>query len=184
MTQLVSLFVFILLAIFAWWSITGDLSKQNAAQPDTAKRYVKLFINDFEITAMDENGKPDYILHGKHLQQFSDSEDTEIEQPIFLLLQDKGQWKISADTAIFNDRTETIRLKDNVLMQQQNIEPAVNISTQTLLIHTKTHIAETKSAVDIMRGHSHLKSNGMIFNNNTSELELSPNVKGHYLPHD
>ena len=77
-----------------------------------------------------------------------------------------------------------IQLKDNVLMQQQNIEPAVTIRAQNMLINTKTQITQTQAAVDITHGKSRIKSNGMIFNNITSELELTSNVNGHYLPYD
>ena len=69
-------------------------------------------------------------------------------------------------------------------MQQQNIEPAITIRTQSMLIHTRTQIAETRAQVDITQGKSQLTSTGMIYNNITSELELSSSVSGFYLPYD
>ena len=69
-------------------------------------------------------------------------------------------------------------------MQQQDIEPITTIRTQTLTIHTKTQIVKTRAAVTVTQGNSELKSNGMVFNNITSQLELSSNVNGYYLPHD
>ena len=69
-------------------------------------------------------------------------------------------------------------------MQQKNIEPAVTIRTQNLLINTKTQIAQTSAMVDITQGKSHLNSTGMVFNNITSSLELSSKVNGYYLPHE
>ena len=69
-------------------------------------------------------------------------------------------------------------------MQQKNIEPAITIHAQNLLIYTDTQISETQSPVEITRGKSHIKSNGMIFNNITSELELLSSVNGYYLPYD
>jgi LPS export ABC transporter protein LptC len=69
-------------------------------------------------------------------------------------------------------------------MQQKNIEPAITIHTQNLLINTNTQISETQSPVEITQGKSRIKSNGMIFNNVTSELELLSSVNGYYLPYD
>jgi len=139
-------------------------------------------MNEFELTAMDDTGAPHYTLNGSHLQRFNDSDETEIKEPIIQFLQQSGQWKVSAKHAIINDEKETIHLNKNVVMQQQNIEPAITFRTQNLLINTKTHIAKTEKLVEITQGISNIKSQGMIFNNMTHELELSSNVNGYYQP--
>jgi len=182
MNRTVSLSISLFLAIFVWWSITNREDEQLQQAKSTS--YIEIFMNDFEITTMDDNGLPSYILNGTHLQRHNDSDETEVQHAVFNLLQGNGQWKINADNAIINDKNDTIQLIDNVIMQQQNIEPAVTIRTQRLLIHTKTQIAQTHLAVDIEQGQSLLKSTGMIFNNITNELELSSNVSGYYLPYD
>ncbi len=184
MKGLISFSLFIVIAIILWWSITEDFGANRQLQPTSNKPYVDIFMTDFELTAMNDNGAPGYILHGSHLQQFNGSDDTEIEHPIFRLLQQNSQWKISADSAILNNKNKTIQLNNNVLMQQQNIEPATRIRTQSLLVHTDTQIAQTQAPVSIMQGQSHIKSNGMIFNNISGELELSSDVNGYFLPHE
>lgn len=184
MKHIVSLSIFLVLAIIVWWSITTDYSTTDALQQTKSKRYVEIFMNQFDITAMDENGKPDYILNGSRLQRFKGSKNTEIKQPVLQLLGENRQWKVSADKAIINDRNETLRLIDNVVMQQQNIEPAVIIRTHKLLINSSTQITQTQAQVDITQGKSRIKSKGMIFNNITSELRLLSNVNGYYLPYD
>ena len=183
MKALISFSLFSIIAIIVWWSITEDFSGHQL-QPTTKKPYVDIFMNEFELTAMDDNGVPSYILHGSYLQQFNGSDDTEIRQPVFHLLQKNAQWKITADNAIVNNKNETIQLNNNVLMQQQNSEPAVSIRTQTLLVHTKTQIAQTHALINLTKGLSQMKSKGMIFNNITSELELLSNVSGYFLPYE
>lgn len=178
-----SLIIFLFLAIIAWWSIT-EKHEEEQLQQAKSKSYVEIFMNEFEITTMNENGSPNYILNGSYLQRYNDSDETEVQKPVFNLLQKNGQWKISADNAIINDKNDTIQLNDNVIMQQQNIEPAITIRTQRLLINTKTQIAQTQTQVNITQGQSLLKAKGMIFNNLTSELELLSNVSGYYLPYD
>ena len=183
MKGLISFSLFIIIATILWWSITEDFSGSQL-QPTSNKPYVDIFMNEFELTAMDDNGVPSYILHGTYLQQLNGSDDAEIRQPVFHLLQKNAQWKITADNAIVNNKNKTIQLNNNVLMQQQNIEPAVSIRTQTLLVHTKTQIAQTQALINFTKGLSQMKSNGMIFNNITSELELLSNVSGYFLPYE
>ena len=184
MKGLISFSLFIVIAVIVWLTITQDISDSHQLQQTSDAPYVEIFMNEFELTAMNEDGTPAYILHGSHLQQFNNSDDIEIEQPIIRLLQQNEQWEISADSAILNNKNKTIQLNNNVLMQQQNIEPAINIRTQTILVHTKTQIAQTQAMVNITQGQTQIKSNGMIFNNITSELELLSNVSGHFLPYE
>lgn len=183
MKRLISLIVFIAVAIIALWSTLVDFGDDERLQT-LSDRYVETFMNDFEMTAMNDNGEPAYILHGTHLERYSDSDETRIEQPVFQLLDADNQWRVSAEFALLNDKNNTLKLKNNVLMQQQNIEPAVTIRTQSMLIHTRTQIAQTQAKVELTQGKSQLTSDGMIYNNLTSELELNSNVSGFYLPYD
>jgi len=184
MKRLISLVVFIAVAIIVLWSTMSKFGDDDLFQQKQSKRYVEIFMNDFEMTAMNENGAPAYTLDGSHLERYNNSVKTRIKQPVFHLLDSDKQWVVSADSALVNDKKNTIRLKGNVIMQQQNIEPAVTIRTQSMLIHTKTQIAQTRAQVDITQGKSQLTSTGMIYNNMTSELELSSSVSGYYLPYD
>ncbi len=184
MKRLIGLVVFFAVAVIAWWSTTGNFGEDNLFQPKQSKHYVEIFMNDFEMTAMNENGAPAYKLKGTHLKRFNDSDDTRVEQPVFHLLDAGKQWIIHADFALLNDKKNTIQLENNVVMQQQNTEPAITIRTRHMLIHTKTQIAQTQAQVDITQGKSQLTSIGMIYNNKTSELELISSVSGFYLPYD
>jgi len=184
MKGLISFSLFIVIAIIVWWTVTEDFSDSRRLQQVSDKPYIEVFMNTFELTAMNEKGMPNYKLTGTRLQRFNNTDNTEVELPVFHLLQNNSQWTISADNALLNNKNKTILLNENVLMQQQNIEPAVHIRTQTLLIHTDTQIAQTQARVNITQGQSQLESNGMIFNNITSELELSSNVNGYLLPHE
>jgi len=183
MKRLISLIVFAAVAIIAWWTTTSYFSDEEQPQTKSMK-YIEIFMNEFVMTSMDEHGKPAYTIDGKRLERYNDSDDTRIELPVVHMLEAGKQWKISADFALLNDNKNTIQLKDNVVMQQQNIEPAVTIRTQSMLIHTKTQIAQTDAQVDITQGKSKITSTGMIYNNITSELDLTSSVSGYYLPYE
>lgn len=186
MKRLVTFIVFIAVALITWWKTSGNDNDIQQLQESANEQYIEIFMNEFEITAMNESGSPAYTLMGKHLKKHNGTDDTEIEQPVLQLLQkvndaDDSQWIISADDAIVNDKNETIQLIKNVVMKQQSIEPAVIIRTQNMLIHTKKQFAQTQEQVDITHGKSHLKSKGMTYDNISGELELSSNVSGYFL---
>jgi lipopolysaccharide export system protein LptC len=184
MKHFISLSIFTIIAIVAWWSITSDFGDDTQSPLIKSENYAEIFMNEFEMTVMDENGSPDFILNGAHLSRNAGSDDSNILQPEFQLLRQDNQWHIVAETAIVNDESETVQLNDNVVMRQKNKVPAVVIRTQHMLIHTDTQIARTEALVELTRGESRLRSNGMIFDNKTSELELLSDVNGYYLPHD
>lgn len=178
----ISLILVLGLAAFYLWKISTE--NNDTSQHDISRHYAEVFMNDFEMISMNDQGMPDYVLNGSHLQRYADSDDTEIRQPVIQLLQADKEWEIVADRAIINYKTETINLKKNVVMKQQNTMPAVTIQTDSLQVNTATQIAQTKARVDIKQGKSRLRSNGMVFNNATGELELSSSVNGHYSAHD
>lgn len=183
MKRLISLIVFSAVAIIAWWSTTSYFSDDEQIQTKS-KKYIEIFINEFQMITMDEYGNPAYTIDGKRLERYNDSDTSRVERPVIHMLESGKQWKVSADFALLNDKRSTIQLTENVVMQQQNIEPAVTIRTQSMLIHTKTQVAETDAKVDITQGESKITSTGMIYNNITSKLELTSSVSGYYLPYD
>jgi len=121
MKQLISLVLLFAVAVIAWWSTSGNFGEDNLFQAKPSKRYVKIFMNDFEMTAMNDDGVPAYRLKGTHLKRFNDSDDTRVEQPVFHLLDSQNQWIVHADLALLNDRKNTIQLENNVIMQQQKL---------------------------------------------------------------
>ena len=199
---IISLGIFILIAIVAWWTISSNEKSNNLAQQASEDNYVVAYMNDFEMTAMDATGIPGFTLKGAHMERFNQTNETRIQQPVFQLLQPNKQWKISADSAIVNDKTETIQLNDNVVMQQLSTNNAasnatletnptnesargkITIHTPNLLIHTRKQIAETRARVTVTQGNSKISSTGMVFNNISNEIELSSNVHGSIISND
>ncbi len=180
----IGLSLFIFMCIIVWWSITTDYGDDKHSQLSKNSHYIELFMNEFELTAMNEEGKPSYLMTGLYMQRYNNSDVAEVKKPVLHILQPDNQWLISADTAVINNKSDTIQLKDNVVMQQQNVVPALTMHTQKMLINTKTQIARTRTQVKIVQGTSRLNAKGIIYNNITSKLELLSNVNGFYIPGD
>ena len=60
MKTALSVIISLILSVMVWWSIT-DLSDDTEIELETSKPYAEIYMNDFEITAMNEDGSPGYI---------------------------------------------------------------------------------------------------------------------------
>ena len=66
-------------------------------------------------------------------------------------------------------------------MLQTNTSTPMRLETSKMSFNTRTQIANTDRQVDITQGEISLRSNGMVFNNVTGNLELLAGVNGTYV---
>jgi LPS export ABC transporter protein LptC len=180
MNRLIGIAGFVLIALLAWWLIIGDYNVERQQKPGDTD-YVEAFMNDFMITAMDEQGTPRYVIEGKYFEKRKNQDEARVDKPIIFLKQETP-WKVVADTALVNDITNTLHLENNVVMEQQDTDPAITIRTRSLTINTKKQIAYTDAPVTIAQGNSELNSVGLRYDNTTSELNLKSRVHGYLVP--
>lgn len=181
MKTILSISVFITIAIIAWLSVTNKNDSDETLQPADNQPYTEVFINNFRITAINAQGQANYILSGKHLERYSNSDDAMVKRPVLNFLQENNHWLVTADQAIVNNKTRIITLNDNVVMQQQDKPRAVKISSDIMHINTEQQIAYTDTQVIIQQGLSRMRSTGMTFDNRKGLLKLKHNVNGYYL---
>ncbi len=181
MKTLLSIAVFITIAIIAWLSVTDKNYSDETLQPADTQPHIEIFINNFKISNIDTRGQANYILSGKRLERYSNSDDAMVSLPVLNFLQENNHWLITADQAIVNNRTNIITLNDNVIMQQQDKPQSVQISSDIMHIDTSSQVAYTDTQVNIRQGPSRMQSTGMRFDNSKNILELNHNVNGYYL---
>lgn len=177
-----SIFIFIALA---FWGLQSYEQKKTVTVTDEADpHFVDLFMRDFTLTAMDENGKPSYTLQASYFEHFNDSTHSLIEEPVIHLLQANNRWVISAKTGEIDNDHNLIILHNDVVMQQQEIDFPVHVKTSQLEIDTARQIARSSQIVNIIHQEFNLQSEGMVLNNATGELELLASVRGSYAQAD
>lgn len=185
MKRLLTLSIFVIIALAFWGLQNFDEKKDEAINDETDPHFVDLFMRDFTLTAMNENGKPGYILQASYFEHYSDGSNSLIEKPVIHLLQDNNNnWVITAETGEIDNDNNLIILHDDVVMQQQQTDFPVQIKTSQLEINTTSQIARSDQQVTIIQREFKLESRGMILNNSTGELELLASVKGNYVSAD
>lgn len=181
MKRLVSLSIVIIAALIFWGSKIWETKQVISTLESSDPHYVDVFIHDFTITAMDESGQPNYILKANRLEHYSDSEYAVIEQPVIQLTQGGHHWMISAKAGEIDDINQLIMLRGAVVLEQQDNQQPVRLETEQLDIDVLQKIASSPLTVTIFQQKFTLKSEGMILNNASGQLELLNSVEGNYV---
>lgn len=177
MKRNLSLFLFFLLGIFAWWSITSENidTEQNIASKN--KNQIELVMNDFEIKQYDQNGKVRYTINGDKLTKFKRPNKTVIKAPVVNLPQN-DKWEINARNAHINHNKEIVTLQGNVIMQEIAPINALTIRSQKMKLDMRKETVQTNKNVKVTQGESVITAKGMLYTQNNRELTLKNNIIG------
>lgn len=177
-------FTLLTLIIIAFIGIWGVIEAPEEA-PVVAREphFVDAYAKDFTMLSMDENGQPYYTLTADLMEHFNDTGESEITSPVFNIDRDSDAWVISARRGTIDNSNIWVTLNDDVVMLQKNTDNPIRLKTSKMRFNTRTQIADTDKRVHITQGELSLKSNGMVFNNGTGNLELLAGVNGIYVKH-
>lgn len=184
MKHLLTISIISLIAL-AFWGLQSYEDKNIENITDEASpHFVDVFMRDFTLTAMDDNGKPSYTLQASSFEHYKDSTLSLLEKPVIHLLQANHRWEISALNGEIDDDHRVIILHNDVIMKQQHTDFPIYIKTSHLKIDTEKQIARSDQTVNIFHQKIKLQSKGMQLNNTSGELELLASVKGNYVEAD
>ena len=170
----------VIIILIGLWVITEPtVEKPPVKEKDP--HFVDAYVKNFTMTSMNEEGTPDYTLTAQLMEHFNDTGDSKITAPVFDLKRPDSNWRVSARYGNIDDDNIWVTLEEDVVMQQQDTENPIQINTSYLRYNTQTRIANSNEPVDIHQGTIVIKSNGMIFNSQTGQLQLLAGVNGTYV---
>jgi LPS export ABC transporter protein LptC len=174
-----TLVTLIVIALIGIWSVlqTPDEAPVVAEDPHFVDAYAK----DFTMISTNKNGQPYYTLTAELMEHFNDTGESEVTQPVFNINREDDAWIISARRGKIDDDNTWVTLNDDVVMLQKNSDNPLQLKTSKMRFNTKTQIAHSDKKVNITQGALSLKSNGMVFNNISGNLELLAGVNGIYV---
>ena len=171
---------FFLLILFIL--INDTLTK--ALDYNSAKRDINVsnhFLNDFEMTETDINGKIIWILTGFKLEKFPNSLRSEVIKPQMNIKSSaESYWVIEADHALDPDSLfKSIYLKDNVIFNKydNNKINEVNITTTKAIIYPDQEIIETSEFATIITPNSKTSGNGVIADMKKGQVRILSNAR-------
>ena len=175
------LFLSIIAALVFWGSQTWENKTAIKNLEYSDPHYIDVFIHDFTITAMGDNGKPAYTLKAKRLEHYNDNNYAVIKEPVIQLKQGVQHWMINAKMGEIDDDNQIIVLRGSVVLQQLDKPQPLRLETEHLEIDARQQIVKSMQTVSIIQQEFNLQSEGMILNNTTGQLELLNSVSGHYV---
>ncbi len=178
-----SLFPLLLLLALAAASFWLERAVQAPDYDKTGKlRHDPDFIaEDFGITKMGADGKPEYSLSAARMLHYPDDESTDIVAPRLVQRHDDAApIVIRADRGLISRNGEQASFFGNVVVVREASAQRSELRMQTeyLQIDPDRDLASTNRPVIITEGRSRLAGVGMEFNNKTRQFTLLSQVRG------
>lgn len=180
MKRLFSLSLIIIAALIFWGSQTWERSVSIDAMEDSDSHYVKVFIRDFTLTIMNDEGRPGHTLKARQLEHYNDDDFAIMDEPVLELLENEHRWTIVAKRGEIADDNQHIRLRDDVVIEQRDAPEPIRLETTQLDIDLRRQIATSSRPVSITQRGAQVKSQGLILDNISGQLEFLNNVEGSY----
>lgn len=174
-----TLVTLVIIALIGIWSVLEAPGEAPVVTENP--HFVDAYAKNFTMFSMDKKGQPYYTLTADLMEHFNDTGESEISEPVFNINRDEDAWVISARRGKIDDDNIWVTLNDEVVMLQKNSDNPLQLKTSKMRFNTKTQIAHSDKQVDITQGALSLKSNGMVFNNISGDLELLAGVNGIYV---
>lgn len=181
------LLVVLALALLSWWLQRQEQAPAAVQQRDT--HVVDYSMRDFDMTVMDDAGKPSHRLEAVSMLHYADDDSAELEQPHLLLYRAATEgggdehWVLHAEKARLYKGGDVVFLQGEVRMRRLGAAEgaALELDTRDLWVYPKPQRAETGEAVEIREAHGVTRAQGLKINLKAGRLELLAAVRGEYV---
>ena len=165
-------------SMLLWW-----LYRQDEPEPLTGPPRSDYFLTDFELVALDAEGKESFHVSGPHLSRHPYLGTIEIQQPRFALPdRRKGFWLARADRAWVDASGSELRLIGAVALdgptEGDNRELAFR--SDRLTVFPRERQVQSDAVVTLTSPHSILRGRGLRADLDTRRFQLLDEVTGHY----
>lgn len=170
------------IALLSWWmqgrvkTPQGLLGGAQPAGPD-------YYMDDYRILVTDQDGRPQYRLHGERLAHLPTDDTGELLAPRLVLYSpDAPPWTVSAPSGWVSPGAEEVELRGGVEIVREPApgESPVRIETETLAVRPKDRTARTPDEVVAIAPEGQLTAVGMHADLDTRRIEFLSQARGVY----
>ena len=169
----------LLIVIGTGWFLDKQVGSQRPASvsatgPDS-------FIEDIDLTVMDENGHLQYRVRAEHMTHFPNEDLLRLRRPDINIIRTDGTvWHIKSERGETTTAGDRLWLLGEVDIHRPETATggAIHVVTSDLLVKPEEELAETEHAVTITGKRYVINAIGMNADFRTGTLELLSGVRG------
>ncbi|HAV71202.1 MAG TPA: LPS export ABC transporter periplasmic protein LptC [Stenotrophomonas sp.] len=170
-------------ALLTGWLALHHRDKAPVAEGDDAtKDYV---LHDFQIVALDEQGKESTTLRAPLLERARSDETMTLTTPVFLLPdQDGNHWEMRGDSGWVSAKGDQLKLTGNVSGDSPKVAgtPPTTFRTDHLDVFPKENRAKTDARVTMTRPGLSQTGVGFEVNSSANSYRFLKGVRSRYEP--
>ncbi|WP_126453397.1 LPS export ABC transporter periplasmic protein LptC [Sulfuriflexus mobilis] len=167
-----------------WLQEEGKQGDEDPAQKQAKQRHVPdYYMDNFEMTTMDDLGRPSSLLISDKMLHYPDDDSTELNMPTMTLYRETGKpWIVRSDRGWVAADNKLVLLSGNVVIDRHSgpDNRPVKLLTERLRIHPKTDFAETDQPVTMLSEKRKTTAIGMRAYVREGQLQLLDDVRVHY----
>lgn len=155
----VSLLLLLLLAVGTGW-LLQQVDRTPSRQHPNSTASPDYYIENFQMTTMDEHGQPRRRLEAAYMAYFSNTDVKDLTQPYLILYQpEQPAWHVRSQQARISADNRLIDLLGEVELWREGIAGTreLEIETRDLTVHTDAEYGETRqpAVIRTLRSESH-----------------------------
>jgi len=168
-------------ALVSGWSVWRHRERPPApAGTGTRSDYV---LHDFELVALDDDGRESFTLHAPRMARDPDERSMEMASPVFLLPDaEQHYWKVVAKEGWVAPEGDELRLLGDVRVTSPPEDRRVAMATEQLNVFPERDLATSPGVVTITQPGSILRGRGLETNLASKRYELKSQVHSRYDP--
>ncbi len=181
-SRFIGLVVVLALAVLSWWLQREEQTQRAGVEDDG--RIADYAIRDFEMTVMDEQGRPRNRLKAVSMEHFSDDDSAELQRPDLLVYRQKGEpWRLSSESAVVYQGGLVIYMQGVVQMRQlgDTGQVTMRMDTRNLWFYSEREYAESSEQVVISDSMGVTRAKGMKIDLKAGRLQLLAAVQSEYV---
>lgn len=171
----------LMVAAIGWHRMADTSGVAGNGLPPGAAPRSDYALSGFRLTLMDELGSPYVLLNGAGMRHDAENERSVFEQPDARILRPGTLWLASARRGWVRDDGDLIRLESDVRLRREAPSlPALELETESLLVHPERETATTDAEVHVRQPGAELSGRGLRVDLATGHYRLDAQVKGRY----
>ncbi len=177
---ILSIFLLLSLVLSIWVTRISVESAENSKGEDTKDA----FMTEVHYISYNKEGQWESSFYTPHIDQYDRKGITLLQHPTLHAVGEENlTWKMTAKRAISYRRTETVALKDDVVIERINHKnnETTRMETTEMTLHPQERYLKTKAPVTIKQPNGTIEAIGLTADLKTGDIQLPSNTKGTYI---